>query len=137
MSWAFLAVMGLVVAMGAGSDLVGRASSPETVVRRYLAALQTGDVDAALRAIAPNSREQWTPFVENGVGNEYRVVGVAVRQPSLLARIGGEPGAPTEATVFLDITQAVEDVRWQTVSRVPLVELGGRWYLNRPPLSEL
>ena len=117
-------------------DVTGRATGPEAVIRRYFAALEEGDVDGALEAIAPGARQASTPFVENGVANQYRIVGIAVRHPSLLARMAGEPAGPREATVFLDITQAVDGVRWQASPAVPLAEDAGRWYLARPPLSE-
>src|SRR5437868_1915111 len=96
-----------VVGLSAMVDVVERRSSPETVVRGYFAALQSGDVDAALAAITPEARAEWTLFVENGAFNTYRVSGVAVRQPSLLARLRGESGRPTDVTIFVEITQAV------------------------------
>lgn len=135
-AWWLLALVALVVGVGAAVDLTGRPSGPEPVIRRYFAALERGDVDAALETIMPSAREASTAFVENGIANEYRIVGIAVRHPSLLARMAGEAPGPRDATVFLDITQAVDGMRWQASPRVALVEVVGRWYLGQPPLSE-
>jgi hypothetical protein len=107
----------------------------ETVVRQYFTALERGDVDGALAALAPPVSDRDVAFVENGIGNRYRVTGVAVRQPSVMARLGGAPADPSEVTVFLDITQAVDDARWQAGPRVEVREIAGRWYLARPPLA--
>ncbi len=104
-------------------------------MRRYFTALEGGDVPGALSTLAPPVSDRDVAFVENGLGNRYRITGIAVRQPSLLARFVGAPAAPTEVTVFLDITQAVDDVRWQAGPRVMVREIDGRWYLARPPLA--
>lgn len=134
-AWALLAVAALLLTINGAADLLGRAASPEATVRRYFAALEADDVDAALDAIDPTVRPAWTPFVENGVRNEYRIVGIAVRHPSVLAQLRGDPAGPRELTVFLDITQAVDGARWQAGPRVPIVLIAGRWYLGRPPLA--
>ena len=140
-SWAQRAALVLLVAAcllllaSAAVDLRERRSSPEAVARNYFAALEAGDAEAAMDAIAPEARVQWTEFVENGVGNTYRVRGVAVHEPSLLAQWSGEPGLPTDITVFLDITEAVDGVEWQADPQVPLVHEAGRWYLAKPPLA--
>jgi hypothetical protein len=105
------------------------------VVRRYFAALEAGDVDAALAQLAPPMQTRDVAFVENGVGNRYHIAGIAVQEPSLLARLGGQPAGPTDVTVFLDITQAIDQVRWQAGPRIPVREIDGRWYLARPPLA--
>jgi len=124
------------IAVSAFNDLRGRTSSPEAVVRNYFRALEDGDAPGALAALPPSSRPQWTSFVENGLLNEYRITGIAVRSTSLLDQLGGVPPGPQDVTVFLDITQSVDGVRWQAGPRVPLVQLDGRWYLAHPPLAE-
>jgi hypothetical protein len=134
-SLALLALLAGIVGVAAVADLRGRAASPEAVARGYFQALEAGDVAGALDRVDPSRREQWREFVENGVLNEYRIAGIAVRQPSLLARVQGEPSAPSDVTVFLDITQWTSGVRWQASPRTALVEREGRWYLARPPLA--
>ena len=124
-----------VIVAGAILDVAGRTQSPETVARRYFTALEASDVAGALAELAPSDRGRWVPFVENGVANEYRVLGVAIRHPSLISRFLGAAGEPTDLTVFLDITQAVDGVRWQATPRVPLVFREGRWFLAHPPLA--
>lgn len=128
--------LALVVA-GAIGDLLGRSTGPETVAKRYFAALEASDVQGALEELEPNARSRWVAFVENGVANEYRVVGIAVRRPSLLDRLSGVLPEPTHVTIFLDITQAVDGARWQATPRVPLAHVGGRWYLAHPPLAPI
>jgi hypothetical protein len=132
-----LALTSAIVVLGAIVEVIGRPTGPETVARRYFAALELSDVQGALDEIEPDARPRWAPFVENGVANQYRVVGIAVRSASLLDRLGGAPPEPTDVTIFLDITQAVDGARWQATPRVPLVRLQGRWYLAHPPLAPI
>ena len=132
-----LALASALVVLGAIVDLRERSTGPEMVARRYFAALEASDVEAALVEIEPGARTRWASFVENGVANEYRVVGIAVRQPSLLDRLGGAPAEPTDVTIFLDITQAVDGVRWQATPQVPLLRIHRRWYLAHPPLAPI
>ena len=134
-SLGMLLVAILVIAVSAAEDVRGRSTGPEAVVRRYFAALQQSDVDAALDQIAPAARALDAGFVENGAGNEYRVVGTAVRTPSIIDRLQGAPSSPQDVTIFLDVTEAVSGDQWQATPRVPLVEQGGRWYLARAPLA--
>ena len=68
------------------------------------------------------------------IGNDYRVVGVAVRSASILDRVTAT-AVPSEATVFLDVTEAVSGATWQATPRVSLIEQDGRWYLARAPLA--
>lgn len=132
---ALLGLSAAIVLVGAAVDINSRATSPETLARAYFAALEAADVDGALQAIAPATRERWIPFVENSVGNEYRVTGIAVQYPSILSRLAGQTAGPRDVTIFLDITQAVDGARWQATPRVALVQDGDRWYLDRPPLA--
>ena len=132
-----LAFAGALIGMAAASDALGRDRAPEAVARRYFAALEAGDAEGALGEVAPSARGMWRPFIQNGLYNQYRIKGIAVRQPSPLDRLLGSPAVSREATIFLEITLATEDVRWEAVPRVPLVEEAGRWYLARPPLADL
>jgi hypothetical protein len=129
----------LVIASGlivgsAVKDARSRASSPESTVGSYFAALHDENLDGALLALAPASRERDREFVENGLGNDYRVVGIAVRSASVIDRISGT-AVPNEATIFLDVTEAVSGASWQSTPRVLLVEQDGRWYMARAPLA--
>jgi len=115
-------------------DARGRAAQPETTIRAYFTALHDENLDDALLALAPATRGRDEGFVENGLGNDYRVVGVAVRSASILDRLTGTT-VPSEATVFLDVTEAVSGSTWQATPRVSLVQQDGRWYLARAPLA--
>jgi len=130
-----LILCGAIVVVAAGQDLRARDSSVEAVARGYFAALQRGDLDAALLAIQPPARASSVAFVANLLGNEYRVQGVAVHEPALLDRLRGVPAGPQDVTVFIDVTEAASGARWQAGPKVPVVEEGGRLYLARPPLS--
>ena len=135
-AFVLLGVTALVVAVGALQYLATRGSSPEFVVRQYFQALERGDVETALAQIEPRARAPAQRFVENNVRNRYAITGIAVQQPSLLARIRGQGNGAHSVTVFLDITQAVGGERWQAAPKVPLVEADGRWYLGAAPLRE-
>jgi hypothetical protein len=132
---ALLVVSGAIVVVAAGQDLRARDSSVETLARGYFAALERGDLDAALSAIQPAARGPAAAFVANLLGNEYRVQGVAVREPSVFDRVRGVPAGPQEVTVFVDVTEAASGARWQAGPRVPVVKEGGRPYLAKAPLS--
>jgi len=136
LSFALLAVAGGIVLLAAVQDVRGRDASPEAVIRGYFTALEAGDLDGALQAIDPSARAASASFVANMLTNEYRISGIAVRQPSVLGRLMGEPDGAREATIFLAITQAVDGIRWEAGPRVRLVQQGQRWYLARPPLAD-
>lgn len=126
---ALLTATAVVIIVSAVGELALRAAPgrPESVVRRYFAALEAGDIDGALTEVVPSGRAASRAFVENVVGNEYRITGIAVRH-------GPKGGGPRDVTIFLDITQAADGARWQAGPRVPLVEMDGRWFLASPPL---
>ncbi|MSQ23444.1 MAG: hypothetical protein EXR58_02675 [Chloroflexi bacterium] len=126
-------LMGLVVAGTGIADFSGRSRSPEASVERYFAALEAAEPETALAEIAPAGREQAAAFVRNSLGNRYQITGIAVRYPSLLARLGGEADRPIAVTVFLDITQK-DGSRWQAGPQVALVQEEGRSYLESAPL---
>ena len=137
-SLALIALLVGIVASAAVADYIGRDTAPERMVRRYFAALEAGDAARALDQIAPATREQWSGFVGNGVLNTYRMSGIAVEVPSVQSRLAGSDSRrPRAVTVFLDITQWVDGVRWQAAPRVPLVQVEGRWYLQHPPLAPM
>jgi hypothetical protein len=124
------------VGAGAVADWRGRASGPEAPLRTYLAAVTAEDLDAALLEIAPAARSGAAPFVAEQLGNEYRVLGLGVRQPSILNRlVGGGPARDTAlATVQLRIVLTTGE-EWSTTTHVPLTREDTGWYLARPPLQ--
>jgi hypothetical protein len=131
-----LAAAAGIVVIAAAYDVWTRDASPEALVRGYFAALERGDLDAALQAIEPSARPTSSVFVANMLNNVYRIEGVAVRQASILERLRGEPGDPREVTIFLAITQSVDGVHWEAGPRVPLINQDRRWYLARPPFAD-
>ncbi|MBV9580688.1 MAG: hypothetical protein JO057_19075 [Chloroflexi bacterium] len=104
------------------------AAAVEAGVRRYAAAVTSGDLDAAMAEIAPDQRAQWTDFVSDQLGNVYDVTGVAVRDGSLLGR-------PQDVTTDLDIDRAYPDQFYQASPRVGVEQVDGRWYLTAPLLA--
>jgi hypothetical protein len=124
------------VGAGAVTDWRGRSSGPEAPLRTYLAAVTAEDLDAALLEIAPDARASAAPFVAEQLGNEYRVLGLGVRRPSILDRlVGGGPAADTAlATVQLRIVLTTGE-QWSTTAHVPLTLEDTGWYLARPPLQ--
>jgi hypothetical protein len=125
-------------AVGAGTvtDSRGRSSGPEAPLRTYLAAVTAEDLDAALLEVAPAARASAAPFVAEQLGNQYRVLGLGVRQPSILDRlVGGGPAADTAlVTVQLRIVLTTGE-QWGTTAHVPLTREDTGWYLARPPLQ--
>lgn len=100
----------------------------EGSVRRYAAAMQAADVDAALAEIAPDRRARWKDWVQGQSGNVYDVTGIAVRAPWLLGR-------PTDVTVDIDVNRGYSDEFYQATPRVGVEEADGRWYLAAPLLA--
>jgi len=137
-----LAVAGLwllgaaVVGAATVTDFRGRPSAPEAPLRTYLAAVTAEDLGAALLEVAPGARASAAPFVAEQLGNEYYVLGLGVRQPSILDRLfGGGPAADTAlATVQLRIVLTTGE-QWTTTAHVPLAREDTGWYLARPPLQ--
>ena len=131
-----LALTAAVSLLAAVLDPPRRASSPEAVVRSYFSALELGDADAALMQLAPSARGRWVDFVKNGLHNNYRVLGIAVRQTSIVDRLRGAATGPQDVTTFVEVTLAAGGEQWRAGPRVPLVGENGRWYLGRPPLAD-
>ena len=113
-------------------------SGPEAPLRTYLAAVTAEDLHAALLEIAPAERASAAPFVAEQLGNEYRVLGVGVRQPSIVDRlVGGGPAADTALiTVQLHIVLTTGE-QWSTTAHVPLTRDDTGWYLDRAPLQPM
>lgn len=127
------------LAVGALLSVVGpiweaRRRGPETAVRAYLAAVERGEVDAALETISPERRAALAERVALQRTSTYQVAVLALGTPSVLARAGGADGAIARATLHAVVTNANGD-RYPTTSTVDLVEHGGRWYLLEPPFA--
>jgi hypothetical protein len=123
------------VAGGALADARGRASGPDAPLRTYLLAVTNEDLAAALDEILPATRAAATPFVAEQLGNEYRVLGLGVRQPSLLDRLlGGGVSDRALITVHLDVTLITGET-WRATTHVPVVHAPDGWYLEHPPLQ--
>ncbi len=125
-----------IVASSGLRDFAARASAPEAPLRTYLAAVMGEDLDAALLEIAPAARAKAAPFVAEQLGNGYRVLGIGVRQPSLLDRLFGRARSPDAAliTVQLDVMLHTGET-WRTTTHVRVVREPDGWYLARPPLQ--
>lgn len=128
-----LGIGALLVGSAAVSEAGGRRGGAEDVIRAYFFGLENLDADLSVAQIVPEARERLRSFVENGAGNHYEIVGIAVQQRSLLDRWRGAQADVMTATIFLDITQA-DGNRWQAGPRVSLVQREGRWFLGDAPL---
>ena len=128
-AWMLLAVAALVAVVGPVWESRGRA--PEATVRAYLAAVERGDLDAALAQLAPDAREEEREQVARQLGNRYRVETLVLGAPSVADRLLGRPGPAAWAVVAAEVTPAVGS-RWRSSSTAALVEQDGRWYLARP-----
>jgi hypothetical protein len=121
----------LLVAVGlavVGSSVFSRpAIAVEGVVRRYAAALTSGDVDGALAEIAPEERDGSRAWLASQAGNVYEVRGIAVRAVR---------GTPSEVTVVLDVNRGYVDEYYQPTTTEPVEQVDGVWYLARPLLVE-
>jgi hypothetical protein len=123
------------VAGGAVADARGRATGPEAPLRTYLRAVQDEDLGAAMGEIFLESWPTALPFVAEQLGNQYAILGIGVRDRSLVDRLRGEPPLDrTLLTVQLDIT-LVTGEEWRTTAHVPVVRTPDGWYLLRPPLQ--
>ncbi|MDP8921717.1 MAG: hypothetical protein M3O34_02440, partial [Chloroflexota bacterium] len=97
----------------------------------YLAAVERGDLEAALAQLVPDAREAQREPVALQLGNRYRVESLVLGAPSVADRLLGRPRPSAWAVVAAEITPVVGD-RWKSSSTADLVELDGRWYLARP-----
>ena len=135
MAMLLLLMAGVYVVFGVALDIRSREAAPDNLIRGYFSALEHGDLDAALGAIAPPTRQSFAGVVANMQNNDYRIQGIAVRHTSMLDSLRGAPAGPREATVFLEVTEAVSGASWQAGPTVRLVEEGARVYLARPPFA--
>jgi hypothetical protein len=105
-------------------------------VRRYAAAVSTGDLETALAEIAPAERTRWRDWIAGQLGNIYEVRGVAVRAPSVLERVTRQAsGEPVAVTVVLDVNRGYPAEFYQPTTSVPVEQAQGRWYLAAPLLE--
>ena len=127
-----LATAALVAVLGPVWE--ARQRAPEQTVRSYLAAVERGELEAALATLVPEAQAALRERIENQLGSRYRVEVVALATPSLLARVGGAPATTAEATILAEVTPVVGE-RWKSTSVVNLVERDGRWLLVDAPFT--
>lgn len=104
---------------------------PERTARAYLAAVERGDLDAALATLAPESRAAARDRVAVQLGNRYRIETLVLGAPSVLDRLLARPLPPAWATLLAEVTTTTGE-RWKTTSTADLVRIGGVWYLTAP-----
>ena len=127
-----LAMAALVAVLGPVWE--ARQRAPEQTVRSYLAAVERGELEAALATMVPEAQTVLRERIENQLGSRYRVEVVALATPSLLARLGGAPATTAEATILAEVTPVVGE-RWKSTSVVDLVRRDGRWLLLEAPFA--
>jgi len=127
-----LATAALVAVLGPVWE--ARQRAPEQTVRLYLAAVERGELEAALTTLVPEAQAALRERIENQLGSRYRVEVVALATPSLLARVGGAPATTAEATILAEVTPVTGE-RWKSTSVVDLVERDGRWLLVDAPFT--
>jgi hypothetical protein len=110
-------------------------ASVEGVVRRYALAISSSDLDGALDEIAPDQRAAYRDWLTTQLGNIYEVRGIAVRSPSVFERVVRRASGPNDVTVVLDVNRGYAGEFYQPTSDVPVVQVDGRWYLERPLLA--
>jgi hypothetical protein len=128
-TWLLLGLAGLAAVAGPAWEARGR--ERETPVRAYLAAVERGDLDAALAALAPDAREASRERVERQLGNGYRIEQLVLGAPSVADRFLGRPRPPAWVHVAAEIAPVVGG-RWKSSSTAALVEAEGHWYLAAP-----
>lgn len=129
---AFLATAALVAVLGPIWE--ARQRGPEQSVRAYLAAVEQGEIEAALAMTVPEAQGALRERIENQLGSRYRIEVVALATPSLLARLGGAPATTATTTVLAEVTPVAGE-RWKSTSVVDLVEREGRWLLVDAPFA--
>lgn len=128
-----LLLAGAAVLLG---QLADRAQRPiEGAIAAYFAAVTREDLAAALEHVVPERRAELAPAIANQLGNRYRVLGVAVRAPSLAHRlIAGAAGEPAAAVIQVDVTNPAGET-WRASTVVRLRHEAGRWLLRDVPLD--
>jgi len=133
LSLALLGLGWLILAIGLLAD--ARRPSPEGTLRGYLLDLQSQQLEAALAALTPREAARWRDFLEFQQFNQYELISIAVRSPSLLESLSaGTPWRGTQATLVADIVEP-SGVRWRGSTIVPMEYVDGRWFLDRPPFA--
>jgi len=125
-----LLMMGMILA-GFGPVWETRQRAPEGMARAYLAAVERGDLDAALATLPPEAREAARERVEVQLGNRYSIETLVLGRPSPLDRLAGRALPPAWATLLAEVT-TVTGERWKSTSTAALVERDGVWYLAAP-----
>ncbi len=103
-------------------------------MRAYLAAVERGDLDAALATIDPAERADVEERIALQLGNRYQIDALVLGQPSLLDRLRDRSVPPAWATLLADVTTVTGD-RWKSTSTAPLVQRDDHWYLTEPPFA--
>jgi hypothetical protein len=130
--WAAHVLLGLVALVAVlGPIWEGRRRGAEAPAREYLAAVERGDLEAALATLAPDARQVGRERVERQLGNGYRVEGLVLGAPSIADRLLGRPRPPSWVHVAAEIRPAVGE-RWKSSSTAALIQQDGRWYLAAP-----
>lgn len=135
-----LVLVGALLVAGAMAVVLGYLADRSTrevqgLADRYLLAVQRKDLPAALDTIDPEERGRWAAWIDHQTGNRYQVEGLAVRAPSLIARlVGGAGGSPTEVAITARITlESGEPWDRPAVTVVHLVRRDGRLWFREPP----
>jgi len=126
---ALFGVTGLAAILGPLWD--SRQRAPEATVRAYLAAVEQGDLDAALDRLAPVARAAERERVSRQLGNRYRVESLVLGAPSVADRLLDRSRPPAWTVVGAAITPVAAE-RWRSSSTADLVHIDGRWYLASP-----
>lgn len=127
-----LSLLGLCAVVAVIGPLVEtRQRSPEGTARTYLQAVERGDVEAALAAIDPATRDGLRERVELQARNRYEVQTVVLGRPSVVDRLMGRQLPAAWVTVTASVT-TITGERWQSTSTASLVEHDGVWFLVGP-----
>ena len=109
--------------------------NPDPTIRAYLADLEARRVDQALTALTPDAATRWREHVELQQFNEYRVVSIAARSPSIVESLTrGQPWLATQATLIVDVSEP-SGLTWRGSTIVPLEYANGSWRLREPPFA--
>jgi hypothetical protein len=125
----FLVIAAIVAAIGPLWETGQR--GPEGTARAYLAAVERGDLEAALATLAPEAREPARAQVILQLENRYTIETLVLGSPSALDRLQARPLPLAWATLLAEVTTTTGE-RWKTTSTADLVRIDGIWYLTAP-----
>lgn len=125
------------IATGAFADRGERASGPEATVLAYSAAVERGDLEAALSQLIPSARQTSASWVAWQMGNHYRILESAVRSAPLTDQLRGAANRDQVVVVVNMEIEGKGNPAWRTVVEVPAQRVDGKWLLSRPPLEGL